>query len=497
MSCYTTNFGSDQVAESNFGYSRPWSLHPLPQSRLNDQRPHNVYQVANHPERIRHTPAHITSSENDHGSVVPTLIPPSSSSSQRLVEIGSGRGCRLLPSRPLRIGSRNDPCRSSTSFTTYPHPGSYLLRPSQTQTSTAVPFPRRPGVNAYIQQADPHRSAVSNVDQVSFDFDDGFWSSGHLNQVYGLSQTTAAHNAVTLDGCPPILSALALRLKTHNTPYDFFGLLEVTGRMSMTRKAEDIAYPVLFNAKLLLREVVVYAILASDPTMRINAPRHKPPLPKGINLKRNTLVLHYRISLFLKCLYGVLSRKTALIPQEWLAVFSSFCIYSTVRAILFGMSLKPSSRLGRSRLRSRPVIYNEYEDCVRLFAAITPDLLSGWHPLPPNVAAALDDIKRFVRRDTWTDRGLASSGEFLSWLDKEVVDRPDVYGVNRQSPGYSHKLPESNAYSSRTSSSDMRVPSKAPFPRVELPDNAALPTRSLAKDPATSAPPIKQEDMLL
>ncbi|KFA80430.1 hypothetical protein S40288_07056 [Stachybotrys chartarum IBT 40288] len=476
------------------------AAHLPPPLRLPNRTHEERGDFTSHALSSNHALAASIATKTDMGSLLPPLVEVETGPGCRLpplVEAETGRRCRLPALRPLRLGSGNDPCGSCASFTTNHHQD--LLWPSQTQTSTAVPFSRRPDVNAYIQQPDAFRSAVSNVPQVRLDFHDEFWSSNRLNQAYGLSRTTPAHDAVTLDECPLILSALASRLNAHNTPYDFFGLLEVTGCMSVSREDEKTKWPVLYNVKLLLREVVIYAILTSDPTMRINTPHHMPPLPKPTNLYQDTLLLHHRISEFLKRLDDVLSRGTPLAPKEWLVVFSSFCIYSTVRAILFGMSLKSSSSLSRSRLQNRRVMYYEYEACIRSFAATTPDLFSGRHPLLPFVAAALAAIGRFVRRDTWTDRGLVSSVDFLSWLDKEVIDRPDVAGVNRQSPGYSHKLPKNNglavsptstAYSSHTSSSDTRVPSKAPFPRVELPDGAALSTPRPAQDLTAYAPPM-------
>ncbi|KFA47661.1 hypothetical protein S40293_07701 [Stachybotrys chartarum IBT 40293] len=399
---------------------------------------------------------------------------------------------RLESIGELRLFRDNDPCLRCP------------LSPKQIGTPTASPLSQRRGVNEYIQRAYPFLSEVTNVVQASLDFQDGFWASGQLDPGYGPGLTASQQSAEALDKPPPILCALASSWNTQHTSYNLLDLLRLTGCMSPSREAEETAYPVLFSVKLLLREVAFYAILMPDPTIRINAPPNHVSLPEDIDLEEHVRLLHECITRFLQCLESVLSRRTTLVPQEWLAVFLSLCIFSAVRTMLLDIGWKSSHLrsvqhgFDRGKLVPPQVMHSAYKALVRLFVATTPDLLDGVYSPPPDVAGAFDATSRLLRREAWDARGFASTSDFLSTLGEAVVETPDFHGFIRQDPGYSHEMPAPNplatsltpaAPGSRRSMSDVRALPQSLIPRAELLDNATLPTQKFAIDLTTSPTP--------
>ncbi|KAH7326693.1 hypothetical protein B0I35DRAFT_475313 [Stachybotrys elegans] len=419
-------------------------------------------------------------------------------------ECDNNQPCGLCVSQPL--GPREEFWRalgchrgSITSFADMLLPAS---SPMQTRTPTASPLSQRKGINDYLQRTFPFFNQAAVAVQASLDFNDRFWASGELDPRQG----PTLGGPDTTSQAPPILCAIVSSWNVQGTSYSLLELLGVSGCLSASREAEEAKYPVLYHAKLLLREIAFYAILMPDPAIRRLDPAPYRPPPEDVDLEEHINLLHECLTRFLQCLESILARRSTQQPREWLAVFFSLCIFSVVRTMLLDINMQFSpnqvSRLQVSLSgEPRPTIHSVYKALVHLFISSGPSFLdTDLSRLPPEDAAFYHNTHRVVSRDTWTARHFTSTADFLFSLGDGEPGRYEFNGFFKQKPRQQTELPHpddgqlppllASGHGPRRSVPDIPRAPETMGPQPEYTDDRSLPAQQLTVDFTTSPSPI-------
>ncbi|KAL6869016.1 hypothetical protein ACO1O0_000339 [Amphichorda felina] len=254
------------------------------------------------------------------------------------------------------------------------------LRYSKVQTGTPIasPLAHRRNVNDYLQRTYNFPDNTMGVVEGVLDFKDRFWWSGQLDQRPNSVFQAAEATRDTPYSAPPILVALASSHNCQDTSYDLLELLNITGFLSTSRTTEEATYPVLYRAKLLLREVAFYDILQPEPAIHIEATQpDRAPLEE---IDRGE-----QLRLVQDCL------------SRYLQVFEAT------------IALK------------------------KFFAASGPSPLDGLtSDVSSEELSILDATSQVTRQDTWAPKNVFSSIDFLLSLGDGLPEEPVFNGFIRQ-----------------------------------------------------------------
>ena len=301
------------------------------------------------------------------------------------------------------------------------------------------PLTGRRGANDYLQRAYQFPESTNRVVSGVVDFRDGFWWSGQLDQRPNSVLSATESNRDALFSAPPILIALASSRNCQDTSYDLLDLLNVTGYLSPNRTSEEATYPVLYRAKLLLREVAFYDLAQSEPAIQIESAQQRRTPPDGMESDEHLRLIQECLSRYLQVLEATISLKTTLRVREWLAVFSSLCIFSVVRTILVDVSaLSPQLQLlrqpnGTTTDNIPRTMHSAYKAVVEFFAATgSSPLDSLTNDISSDELSILDATSQVTRRETWTSKHMMSSFEFLASLGDGSPDELVFNGFIRQ-----------------------------------------------------------------
>ncbi|KAL2126007.1 hypothetical protein VTI74DRAFT_1961 [Chaetomium olivicolor] len=208
------------------------------------------------------------------------------------------------------------------------------------------------------------------------DFDDGFWWTEDLSSLPPHNPTQASFRREAIERPPPVLNVLAASWNMNGTMYSFWQLLKLTGVLSGSRDAELAHYPILYRAKLLLRETLFYDLQQPDPAI------HGEPSSSASHVLFDDSDAYGRFHLvhncmvqFLQSFDSQLARPAPLGPKSWLAAFFAICIFTLVKTILVDRAThhRPASP-------AQPAIaamHAVYKALVSVFAWTTPMLLDG------------------------------------------------------------------------------------------------------------------------
>lgn len=325
------------------------------------------------------------------------------------------------------------------------------------------------------------------------DFRDTFWWSGQQSQ-----RRLDAHNEQQFardmaDRPPPILCALAASWNCQEISCSPLDLLRYTGYISPSRDAEEAQYPVLYHAKVLLRETAYYClfhhpkpILELDPSFG-----YRPPSDRLDFTGEHSRLVEQAMATFLQAYEAVSVRNSPLQSKEWLAIFYSLCIFSIIRTLL--MDLASISLLHYSTLRhqspvrdsTQSTIDSVYKALVYLFIARGPMLTDGSPSDVPSEDIPVYELTRqIMRMDTWRARNIRSSAEFLMCLGNGTND---MFGFN----GFIRP-----ARPSAPASNDSQLPTPQPVsarePRWSSVGSSAFPPSSSHRE--TLGPPPEAMD---
>lgn len=298
---------------------------------------------------------------------------------------------------------------------------------------------QRKNINDYLDQVYSANLQISGMVQSHLDFDDGFWWTQDLLRLPPSTLSMSSFSRQPMDRAPPLLSVLGASWNMGGTAYDFWQLLKLSGRISPNRDVESATHPILYQSKLLLREVLFYDLQQPEPSI-YTEPRasHPPPLLDESLSHERYRCLHSCMTEFLRLLESTALHGPVIEPRTWLAMFVSLCIFSIVTTIL--VDLAPSSPRTSPLAESSPesatgLMTSAFKALVSIFAAASPisldDLRVDWSEGDRSLFSSLAVT---TRKESWANVGIISTKDFLMLLGTGKIDEPITNGFIRHRP---------------------------------------------------------------
>ncbi|TPX17447.1 uncharacterized protein E0L32_003090 [Thyridium curvatum] len=358
-------------------------------------------------------------------------------------ECDSNDPCSACPDQ-TNLGSEHDFWRTLGchrgplgNFTEIMLPAS--ISPRQSQTPMASPLAQRRNMNDFLERTYPLIPDVALMVRSKLDFDDGFWWTEDLAGLPMSNPTLAAYPREPFERPPPVLRVLASSWNTEGTAYNFWQLLKLTGLISDSREAEAAAFPTLYRAKLLLREVLFYDLQQPEPTIRAETSASAPQtLFDEVDHYGRFRLVYNCMTQFLQSFENSTVRRGVMDPRAWLAMFFSMCIFSIVKTILVDIvSYCPRSgslsHSGFGLSSTTAAMHSVYKALATVFATCSPLLMDEPNlPMGEDDRDILNTASMIIRRDTWPERGLQSTGDFLLLLGNDEISGLPYHGFIRQ-----------------------------------------------------------------
>ncbi|KAI1479877.1 hypothetical protein F4774DRAFT_110101 [Daldinia eschscholtzii] len=307
------------------------------------------------------------------------------------------------------------------------------LSPRQVHTPVTSPLARRRNMNDYLERTYLVSQGMSDMVKSHMDFDDGFWWTEDLASLPMPNPTLATYSKEPKDKPPPVLKVLAASWNAEGVPFQFWELFRLTGYMSESRELEAVTYPVLYRAKLLLREILFYDLQQPEPSIRtevnLTNVTNAQNSPDDIDYEgRNRLIYNCMVQ-FLQSFESTTMRRVISDPKSWLAVFVSLCIFSIVRTILADLISTPSRAISTQPQSGFPMpagataMHSVYKALVSVFAWSAPMILDDPAlELDGNDRALFATTVAAVRKEDWLALGIRSSRDFLMGLGSGYLD---------------------------------------------------------------------------
>ncbi|AEO65422.1 uncharacterized protein THITE_2112395 [Thermothielavioides terrestris NRRL 8126] len=287
-------------------------------------------------------------------------------------------------------------------------------------------------MNDFLERAFVIPPEIARMVMAHLDFEDGFWWTDDLASLPPHNPAQASFRKDVVDRPPPVLNVLAASWNMSDTMYSFWQLLKLSGVLSGNRDFELAQYPVLYRAKLLLRETLFYDLQQPDPAI------HGEPSSSTSHVIFDEADSYGRFRVLYPCMVQFLqsfdeqmARPSPLNPKHWLAAFFALCIFSIVKTILV-------DRAAHTRFTSPPhsgiaAMHAIYKALVCVFAWATPMLLDA-----QDVDVSHDDrelllsVGVFLGRSSWPQRGIHSTKDFLLLLGSREIDGGLYHGFIKQ-----------------------------------------------------------------
>ncbi|KAF6833810.1 zinc finger protein [Colletotrichum musicola] len=293
--------------------------------------------------------------------------------------------------------------------------------PTETHTPITSPLAQRRSTNENLESSYRISPEILHAVKINLDFDDGFWWAEEAANSFSNPALSIYSNRDAIERPPPILNILTASWNGGGTAYNFLHLLKTSGMIAATREMEEAVFPVLYRAKLLLREVVFWDLQQPEPLIRVDdGPPCRPQFLDEAEHDAHHRVLYKSVSQFLRAFEGAVIRKGPQDARSWFAIFIALCIFSIVRTILVDVasylprrhsSLTPATWRGASGVHA---MHSVYKILVVLFTSSGPMLLDeSALDLDEGDRVVLDSLQLIVRKDTWAHQGISSSSDFL------------------------------------------------------------------------------------
>jgi hypothetical protein len=307
-------------------------------------------------------------------------------------------------------------------------------------------------MNEYLEKAYNVPLELLGMVKSHLDFDDGFWWT---EESANLSITTHQQSMYSKDAVerpPPLLTIFAASWNLSGTLFNFLPLLRASGLLSRNRESEELAYPILYRAKLLLREVLFYDLQQPEPSVRVDYNIHKLLPPEEVDSDGHYRLLYDCMAGFLQVFESITLRKSPLDSKHWLAVFFSLCIFSIIRTLLVDIASevprRHSSRAGSSvgNIGGSATMHSVYKVLVSVFLASSPVFLDEPGILKVEDENALfETLNIVIKRSSWPQYGISSTRGFLLGLgNSDIGAHSGFHGFVKQrtrSRGTSMALP--------------------------------------------------------
>ncbi|RYP27722.1 hypothetical protein DL767_007559 [Monosporascus sp. MG133] len=337
----------------------------------------------------------------------------------------------MLPGKPAYL----PPFKCAT------HENVEQLSPRQNQTPMASPMARRRNMNEYLDRTYIVDQPVAEMVKKHIDFDDGFWWTEDLASLPIANPALAGYSKDPVEKPPPVLKVLAASWNAEGTPFHFWELFRLTGYMSENRENEAARYPLLYRAKLLLREILLFDLQQQEPSIRtqVNVAEAQ-LLPDDIDHEGRNRLIYNCMTQFLQSFENATMRRVIVEPKGWMAVFFSVCIFSVVRTILADLVSTPSrsmlspAQAGLAMSTSAASMHSVYKAMVSLFAWSAPMMLDETPlDMDGNDRAIFTAASAAIRKDEWMTWGIRSSRDFLLGLGSGYLSEGTAFnGFFRQ-----------------------------------------------------------------
>ncbi|PHH59893.1 hypothetical protein CDD81_2412 [Ophiocordyceps australis] len=290
------------------------------------------------------------------------------------------------------------------------------LSPRQTRTPVSSPAAQRHAVNDYIGASCFSPAARDRV-KASLDFADGFWWSAQLDSPSATRDcTTGYEGGASGQGAPPVLVALASCWQIGKASHDAFALLRASSSLSESRSREEAVHPVLYNAKVLLRESIVYSALQGNGGIA-DGTSYPEAAPGAFDVEEQGRVVEECLVRFLESLDSSVSGRLSMSAAGSVGKFAGLCLFSMVCTLL--MELQGSHEAwGQGGRGSARAAHSTYKALVQLYSACCPTLEEVWQQ--HGHGRGLLAMDSFLGRGAWQDEGIASSTDFLARLGEEA-----------------------------------------------------------------------------
>ena len=306
------------------------------------------------------------------------------------------------------------------------------MAPRHAQTPLTSPLAVRRNMNDFLERAFVVPSEIARMVKTHQDFDDGFWWTEDLANLPPANPSRASFHKDAIERPPPILNVLAASWNVNGTMYSFWQLLKLSGILSDSRDSEVARYPILYRAKLLLRETLFYDLQQPD-----SAIYGEPSSSASHAIFDDTdsygrfHVLYNCMVQFLESFDGMLARPGLLDPKSWLAGFFAICIFSMVKTILVDRAthIRSNSPLHATTTAMHAV----HKALVSVFAWSAPMLLDVQDmDMSHEDRELLASVAGLLGRSLWAERGIPSSKDFLMLLGSGELEGSYYYGFIKQ-----------------------------------------------------------------
>lgn len=276
-------------------------------------------------------------------------------------------------------------------------------------------------MNEYLEQAYRVNPELSRLVQHNIDFNDGFWWSEDLSKLSPSSKSVSSFQREPVERPPPLLSVLAASWNMSGTTYDFWKLLRLSRYMSSDREAEAVTLPVLYRAKLLLREVLFYDLQQAEPSIHAeaNVLQARSVCDDSTNHGRYRL-LYNCMTDYLQSFENVTLSGVPIDPRTWVSIFVSLCLFSVVRTVLVDISSsgsKPSPLSSSSAVATAATMTGVYKALVSVFDAASPMTLDDYHlAMNDDDRALFNMLYDITKKESWNEQRLTSTKQFLLLL---------------------------------------------------------------------------------
>lgn len=301
----------------------------------------------------------------------------------------------------------------------------------------ASPLAQRRNMNEFLERTYPVSPEIAVMVKAQLDFDDGFWWTEDLANLPPANPTLASFSHAPMDRAPPVLRVLASSWNLSGTAYDFWQLLKLSGYISESRVAESASFPVLYRAKLLLRETLFYDLQQREPSIHVDSGTAHPHTQfDDIDNHGRYRLLYNCMTQFLQSIESIVASRSLLDPRTWLSLFFSLCIFSMVRTILVDIAsamarLSPQTSFGTNSATA--TMHSVYKALVGLFQWVSPMILDDTTIELNNEDRELfNSLVLIVRKDLWAERGFSSTADFLASLGTVDMEGSLVNSLIRQ-----------------------------------------------------------------
>ena len=294
------------------------------------------------------------------------------------------------------------------------------------------PLAVRRNMNDYLERTYIVAPDVARMIKTHMDFDDGFWWTEDLASLPPANPTLSSFSKDPSERPPPILSVLASSWNMTGTLYHFWELVGLSGAISSSREAEARTYPVLYRAKLLLRETLFYDFQQPEPV--IHAETHgsnSHGVFDDIDSYGRFRLLYSCMTQFLQSFEDQTMRAGHADPKNWVAVFIALCIFSVVRTLLVDRAAQ-SRHISPSQAGAA-TMHAVYKALVAVFASSAAMLLDS-----PDGEMNYDDrellssVGDLLGRSAWSERGIPTTKDFLMLLGSGEVEGTLFNGFLKQ-----------------------------------------------------------------